>query len=283
MTAPWKTWMRERLPSTTRTCTLTVSPGRNWGMSSRNESASSASRVFISAVLSPSSSSKSVQTAEMPGRPNRWLRLRDGAPVGWRRRSAAALYCATSSGDDARGPRPRTSQQLIESGRQLGGDEDLVAAADLRGAPPAVRLVLVRLDLRLPADVDLVDDVPEGVVGLPVVHRNAEQRRDGATQPDRPFQRGGVDDETDLLGQLAGRRLPQRLPRLDLSPGRVPVQDGAGRRREVHQPRAEQEHAALRIQHQHPGGRTDGERVSHPRRGWSARRRTARRGAVRPG
>src|SRR3954469_10738889 len=52
MTTPWKTWIRERLPSTTRTCTLTVSPGRKSGMSSRNESASSASRVFISAVLS---------------------------------------------------------------------------------------------------------------------------------------------------------------------------------------------------------------------------------------
>src|SRR5690348_4639284 len=40
MTTPWKTWMRSRLPSTTRTCTLTVSPGRNSGRSSRRLSAS---------------------------------------------------------------------------------------------------------------------------------------------------------------------------------------------------------------------------------------------------
>src|SRR3712207_4815651 len=34
-TKPWKTWIRSRLPSTTRTCTLTVSPGRKSGRSSR--------------------------------------------------------------------------------------------------------------------------------------------------------------------------------------------------------------------------------------------------------
>ena len=31
MTAPWKTWTRSRVPSTTRTWTLTVSPGANGG------------------------------------------------------------------------------------------------------------------------------------------------------------------------------------------------------------------------------------------------------------
>src|SRR5688500_9323388 len=233
MTTPWKTWMRERLPSTTRTWTLTVSPGRKSGMSARNESASSASRVFISAVLMFWLSTRRRRSfradSGMPGRPNRWLRPRDGATVEQRRRPAAALYCATRSGDDARGPRPRSLHQLFQCGRQLRRDEDLVAAADLRDAPPTVRLVLVRLDLRLPADIDLVDDVAQHEVGLPVVHRNTEQRGDGPTQPDRPFQRGRVDGETDLLDQLAGGRLPQRLAGLDLSPGRVPVQDDARR------------------------------------------------------
>src|SRR5699024_6418295 len=35
ITTPWKTWTRERLPSVTLTCTLTVSPARNSGRSSR--------------------------------------------------------------------------------------------------------------------------------------------------------------------------------------------------------------------------------------------------------
>src|SRR3954468_5293472 len=169
MTTPWKTWMRERLPSTTRTWTLTESPGRKSGMSPRNESASSASRVFIAAVLSSSSGSRSVQTAEN-ARPSESVAATSG--------SAAALYCATSSADDARRPRRRPSSQLVQQLGELLRDEGLLGGRDLRGAPPAVRLVLVRLDLGLPADVDLVDDVPDGEVGLPVVRRDAEQRRD---------------------------------------------------------------------------------------------------------
>src|ERR1700712_3296020 len=35
ITTPWKTWIRERLPSTTLTCTLMVSPARKSGTSSR--------------------------------------------------------------------------------------------------------------------------------------------------------------------------------------------------------------------------------------------------------
>src|SRR5581483_520820 len=35
MTTPWNTWIRERLPSVTRTWTLSVSPGRKSGMSDR--------------------------------------------------------------------------------------------------------------------------------------------------------------------------------------------------------------------------------------------------------
>src|SRR3984885_4512354 len=41
MTTPWKTWMRDRLPSVTLTCTLRVSPGLKAGMSSRSWACSS--------------------------------------------------------------------------------------------------------------------------------------------------------------------------------------------------------------------------------------------------
>ena len=47
MTAPSKTWTRSRVPSTTRTWTLTVSPGANSGMSSRRLVASTMSVGFM--------------------------------------------------------------------------------------------------------------------------------------------------------------------------------------------------------------------------------------------
>src|SRR5690349_7967353 len=115
----------------------------------------------------------------MTGRPNRWLRLRDGVPVGGGRRSAAAPYCATSSREELRRPRRRARDQRGKELGELRRDEGLTRGGDLLGAPPAVRLVLVGLDLGLAADVDLVDDVPEGEVGLTMVHRDAEQGRDG--------------------------------------------------------------------------------------------------------
>src|SRR3984957_17009379 len=51
MTAPWKTWTRSRVPSTTRTFTLTVSPGRNSGMSVRRLSRSIVSVGCMGGVL----------------------------------------------------------------------------------------------------------------------------------------------------------------------------------------------------------------------------------------
>src|ERR1017187_617146 len=51
MTAPWNTWTRSRVPSTTRTWTLTVSPGRNSGMSSRRLSRSIMSVGFMGRVF----------------------------------------------------------------------------------------------------------------------------------------------------------------------------------------------------------------------------------------
>jgi hypothetical protein len=47
MTTPWKTWIRERVPSVMFTCTLTVSPGKKSGMSERSEAASTASRICM--------------------------------------------------------------------------------------------------------------------------------------------------------------------------------------------------------------------------------------------
>src|SRR5215218_4617612 len=46
-TKPWKTWIRSRLPSTTRTCTLTVSPGRKSGRSSRSCARSTTSVICM--------------------------------------------------------------------------------------------------------------------------------------------------------------------------------------------------------------------------------------------
>src|ERR1700691_1691340 len=51
MTAPLNTCTRSRFPSTTRTCTLTVSPGRNSGMSSRRLSRSMISVGCMGRVL----------------------------------------------------------------------------------------------------------------------------------------------------------------------------------------------------------------------------------------
>src|SRR5664279_5130391 len=51
MTTPWNTWIRDLLPSTTRTWTLSVSPGRNSGRSERSEPASRKSSVFTGGLF----------------------------------------------------------------------------------------------------------------------------------------------------------------------------------------------------------------------------------------
>src|SRR2546427_4655262 len=51
MTVPSKTWMRSLSPSTTRTCTRTVSPGLNTGRSLRSCSASIRSIGFMESPL----------------------------------------------------------------------------------------------------------------------------------------------------------------------------------------------------------------------------------------
>src|SRR5690606_16187759 len=51
MTTPWNAWTRERLPSTTLTLTLSVSPGRNSGTSLRSDAASTLSSVCMMLLL----------------------------------------------------------------------------------------------------------------------------------------------------------------------------------------------------------------------------------------
>src|SRR5262245_29226792 len=51
ITVPWKTWARSLSPSITRTCTRTVSPGRNSGTSGRACRASNFSISFIATSL----------------------------------------------------------------------------------------------------------------------------------------------------------------------------------------------------------------------------------------
>src|SRR3954468_18787687 len=51
ITTPWNIWMRSRLPSTTRTCTFTVSPGRNSGRSVRRRAVSMRSTLFMGGYL----------------------------------------------------------------------------------------------------------------------------------------------------------------------------------------------------------------------------------------
>src|SRR6478735_4067254 len=50
MTTPWKTWMRERVPSTTFTWTLTLSPARKSGMSLLRDAESSSSKRCMTDV-----------------------------------------------------------------------------------------------------------------------------------------------------------------------------------------------------------------------------------------
>src|SRR4051812_29246558 len=203
MTTPWKTWMRDRLPSITRTCTLTVSPGRNSGMSARSESASSASRVFIAAILVLAVARTRCGQRAIPA-----VRSRGAAAPAWSTRQralapAATLYCATPSADDARGPRPRPADQLVERLGEVSWGEGHSARGDLLDAPPPVRLLTEQLQLRAAARVDLVHDVAQHEEGLAGVDVHAGERADVPAQPHRALEGGRVGDQPDLLGQLA--------------------------------------------------------------------------------
>ncbi len=71
MTTPWKTWTRERVPSTTLTWTLSVSPARKAGMSSRSDALSISSNFCM--------------MLHFPGRhrsPGRYVRVRPVRPRG---------------------------------------------------------------------------------------------------------------------------------------------------------------------------------------------------------
>ena len=53
ITTPANTWMRERLPSTTLTCTRTESPGRKSGMSERREACVTSATILFMGISSP--------------------------------------------------------------------------------------------------------------------------------------------------------------------------------------------------------------------------------------
>src|ERR1700728_4867816 len=68
MTMPWKTWIRDRVPSVTRTWTFNVSPGRKSGMSERIWACSS-SAIAVCMAAVPQLSSRAHRPA------NAWHRL----------------------------------------------------------------------------------------------------------------------------------------------------------------------------------------------------------------
>ena len=90
MTTPWKTWTRSRVPSTTRTCTLTVSPGLNGGTSSRSESRSMSSVGCIGGPLGPERRRSSRAGRELRAAPATPVPA-TGAPLAEARRASARL------------------------------------------------------------------------------------------------------------------------------------------------------------------------------------------------
>src|SRR5690606_29049537 len=89
MTTPSKTWIRSRPPSTTRTCTFTLSPARKLGMSSRSWAFSSSCRSFMGA----------------PGRS-----VLVGAPRRTRRQQATR-----GNFEEGRRPRTRTREESVSA------------------------------------------------------------------------------------------------------------------------------------------------------------------------
>ena len=202
-------------------------------MSSRNESASSASRVFISAVLSPSSGSKSVRTAESPA-------VRIGGcgssaeppsthADGLQQLSTVPHLQSTTRGGPVHGPSSSCSGAAPPA---PAATKVSALAAISAAAPPAVRLVLVGLELGLAAHVDLVDDVPQHEVGLAGVDRltpsSARHVRRSQTGPS-----SAAGSTTSPISSTSSRTAASRsaLAVLHAPAGRVPEQDRPGRRR----------------------------------------------------
>src|ERR1700691_142252 len=110
MTAPWKTCTRSRLPSTTRTCTLTVSPGRNSGMSSRRLSRSMISVGCMGRVLQVLRRWAELDIVAVPGQQLHLAGLLQQLDLGRAQ--------ATPGGDQVRAPlqRPHKGLEMAPTG-----------------------------------------------------------------------------------------------------------------------------------------------------------------------
>src|SRR3954452_3431608 len=178
------------------------------------------------------------------------------SPESTRRRaptSAAALYCATTSVDDARRPRPRPLEHLRQDPGELARGELLPARGDVREGPPPVRLLPQHLELGAPGRVDLVHYVAQHEEGLPRVDELAGERPDVPAEPHRPFQRGLPDHQATLLRELPDAARADGdpgcpVPRLPRAGGRVAEQHVAGGGGRIGQPAPEPQPPRGRVQ-----------------------------------
>ena len=95
ITTPAKTWIRERLPSTTRTCTRTVSPGRKAGISVRRDAASNSAISLLMSVL-----------ASATGHFDRWVSEAERTVPLWQEPRLAQRLPSLPQGDGGEEIRP---------------------------------------------------------------------------------------------------------------------------------------------------------------------------------
>src|SRR5215204_2830218 len=120
MTLPWKTCTRSLLPSTTRTWTLTSSPGANAGMSSRSDSLSMRSVAFMAALVRGSRARRG------------WSRIRDRWELFQQR---PLLGGQPAAGVDE--VRPRRHRPVEHLRPAPAGDASVVTTAQDLGHRPA--------------------------------------------------------------------------------------------------------------------------------------------------
>src|SRR5438309_5270191 len=166
ITTPWNTCTRSRLPSTTRTCTFSVSPGAKSGMSSRRLARSTRSVAF------------NVRLLEGVGSEGRSPML----PVGRSLRELVEQPPLVGR----QGPGPEEVGAAIEGPPQRqrpppAGDQGVVARPQRFGHRPAaeVRRACVLRVLEQPGPERLV------VAGLRVAHHARNEAGDGLDHDER--------------------------------------------------------------------------------------------------
>src|SRR5690606_33822672 len=145
-TTPWKTWTRERLPSTMLTWTLTVSPGPNSGMSLRSDAWSMASMMFMmNRFLRPPQVARE-GADESGARENRCERILD-SPVAESKPGAPTGAPVTAQGSILPHPRDAARQAAVrhptERVRENGSH---------RNTRPRERTPMI--ELRTPAEIE---------------------------------------------------------------------------------------------------------------------------------